>query len=152
MLTRFRPYVAPAYLFLCLLLGGSSQGVWGNMVLRLLALCVIAWALIDRHDEPLPRLVRQLLWIGGAAVLLAVLQMVPLPASTWTTLPGRDLVFEGYRLLGISPSAMSWSLAPFDTLETLLALLPAPGIFAAAIAFRQYSRAWLAARKYPASP
>lgn len=145
MLDRIRPFVAPAYLFFCLLLGGSSQGVWGNMILRLLALIIIAWALIERRDEPLPRAIRQLLWIGAAAVLLAALQMVPLPVSIWSAFPGREFVVEGYRLLGVNPAPMSWSLARFDTLETLLSLLPPAGMFAAVIAFRQCSRAGLSA-------
>ena len=33
---RLREAVVPAYLFLCLLLGGSSQGAWSNLVLQLL--------------------------------------------------------------------------------------------------------------------
>lgn len=144
MADRIRPYVAPVYLFLCLLLGGSAQGVWGNMILRLLALGIIAWALIERRDEPWPRSIRQLLVIVGAVVLLALLQMVPLPLSLWSALPGRELIVEGYRLLGVGPSSMSWSLAPYDTLEALLALLPALGMLIAVATFRSYSRAWLA--------
>lgn len=144
MADKIRPYIAPAFLFLCLLLGGSAQGVWGNMILRLLAPLIIAWALIERQDEPWPRSIRQLLVIVGAAVLLVLLQMVPLPVSIWSTLAGRDLVVDGYRLLGMGPSSMSWSLAPYDTLETLLALLPALGMLIAVVAFRRYSREWLA--------
>lgn len=140
----FRPYVAPAYLFLCLLLGGSSQGVWGNMILRLLALIIIAWALIERRDEPLPKAIRQLLWIAAASLLLAVAQMAPLPVSIWSALPGRGFVLESYKLLGLSPTVMSWSLSPYDTLDTLLALLPAFGMLTAVVAFHGYSRFWLA--------
>lgn len=52
MIERLRPYVAPAYLFLCLLLGGSAQGVWGNALLRLIAILIIAWALLERRQGP----------------------------------------------------------------------------------------------------
>ena len=67
---RLRPAVAPVYLFLCLLLGGSSQGVWGNAILRLLAVLLIAWAIVDRRDETVPRPVKQLLAIFAVSALL----------------------------------------------------------------------------------
>ena len=44
MSSRFREGLAPAYLLLCLVLGGSAQGIWANMVLQLLGIGVIAWA------------------------------------------------------------------------------------------------------------
>ena len=44
MVSRARQLVAPLYLFLCLIIGGSAQGIWGNMVLQLLGLAIIAWA------------------------------------------------------------------------------------------------------------
>lgn len=145
MIGKARPFIAPAYLFLCLLLGGSGQGVWGNMLLRLLALLISAWALIERRDERLPRPIWQLMLIGGAALVLALAQLLPLSVSAWSMLPGREFLVDGYRLLGLDPAPMSWSLAPYDTFETLLALLPPIGMLAATIAFRGYSRAWLAA-------
>ena len=143
MIAGIRLYVAPAYLFLCLLLGGSAQGVWGNAILRLLALFIISWALIEKRDERTPAGIRHLLWIGGAGVLLALIQLIPLPPSIWSSLPGRELVVEGNRILGIAPTRMSWSLAPYDTLEALLAMLPALGMLAATVAFRP-KPVWLA--------
>ena len=37
--SRLRDAIAPSYLFLCLLLGGSAQGIWANMTLQLVGLC-----------------------------------------------------------------------------------------------------------------
>ena len=45
--SRARAMVAPAYLFACLILGGSAQGVWQNMILLLAGLAIIAWAAFD---------------------------------------------------------------------------------------------------------
>ena len=67
MIDRLRPAIAPAYLFLCLLLGGSGQGVWANAFLRLAAIGIIAWALLEPRDWPLPRAIRQLLALIGLA-------------------------------------------------------------------------------------
>lgn len=142
---RLRPYVAPAYLFLCLLLGGSAQGVWGNAALRLIAIMIIAWALLDRRGGSLPRPVRQLLMLIGLAIAVALLQLVPLPVSIWASLPGHAELFDGFQLLGIEPGPVPLSLSPYDGVATLLALLPPLGMLAAMIGLRGYSTAWLAA-------
>jgi len=141
---KLRRGVAPAYLFLCLLLGGSSQGIWGNAILRLLALGIIAWALIEPREEGLPRAIKQLLWLIGLALLLALLQLVPLPVSLWSALPGREVVQRGYEVLGLALPDLPVSLSRYDTIETLLALLPPLGMFAAMVGLRSYSTAWLA--------
>ena len=145
MIGRLRPAVAPAYLFLCLLVGGSAQGIWANAWLRLAAIGIIAWALIERREEPLPRPVRQLLALIGLALVLAAVQLIPLPVSIWAALPGREPLFEGYRLLGIEPGPLPLSLAPYDSVSTLLTLLPPLGMLAAMIGLRGYSVSWLAA-------
>ena len=46
MIERLRPAVAPAYLLLCLLLGGSPQGMWGSAILQFLAVLLIAWGIM----------------------------------------------------------------------------------------------------------
>lgn len=144
-MARFRPGVAPAYLFLCLLLGGSPQGAWGNAILQLLAIAIIAWALLERGEEGLSRPAKQLLAIAVLAVLLVLIQLVPLPAGVWSGLPGREFVVRGFDLLGIAPGAMPISLSPYDSLATLIALLPPLGMLAATLILRAYSTIWLAA-------
>src|SRR5207302_7614479 len=48
---RMREAAAPLYLLLCLILGGSAQGIWANMVLQLLGLAMLAWAALAPVDE-----------------------------------------------------------------------------------------------------
>src|SRR5687767_234081 len=136
---RLRSSMAPAYLFLCLLLGGSAQGVWGNAVLRILAILIIAWVFIGRRDEGTPKALRHLLFLAGLALLVGTLQLIPLPVSLWTVLPGREPIANGLSLLGLPSGAMPVSLAPYETLSALLALLPPLGMLAAMIAFRGQS-------------
>jgi O-antigen ligase len=119
--------------------------MWGNAILQLLAVAIIAWALIERGDEPMPKSVRQLLAIVSVALLIVLIQLVPLPAGIWSALPGREFVEDGFRLLGIAPPAMPVSLAPHETQATALALLPPLGMLAATMGLRGYSTAWLAA-------
>ena len=145
MIERLRRHVAPAYLFLCLLLGGSAQGVWGNMALRLIAILIIGWALLDRKDAHQLRAAKQLLLLIGLAIALVLLQLIPLPSSLWAALPGRSRFAAGFELLGIDPATMPLSLDPYASLSTSLALLPPLGMLLAMIGLRGYSTAWLAA-------
>ena len=136
MMEKLRPAVAPAYLLLCLLLGGSPQGMWGNAFLRLLAVAIIAWALLDRREEGLGRPAKQLFGLVGLAVLLVLVQLVPLPSGIWSALPGRGFVVEGFELLGLAPPAMPISLSPYDSLEAVLSLLPPVAMLAAILVLR----------------
>jgi O-antigen ligase len=146
MIDRIRAYVAPAYLCLCLILGGSAQGAWGNAVLRMLAIVIIAWTLLDCRDrQPIPRALKQLFILIALALALGLIQLIPLPIEVWAALPGRWQFVEGFRLLGISPTSMPLSLAPYDTLGALLALLPPFAMLAVMVRFRDYSAASLAA-------
>ena len=61
MVSRLREGIAPVYLFLCLILGGSAQGIWANMVLQLLGIAILAWAALAPAGEPLFAPARQLL-------------------------------------------------------------------------------------------
>lgn len=140
---RLRPAVAPAYLFLCLILGGSPQGVWGNAILQLLAIAIISWALIEPRGEGLTRPVKQLAAMIISAILLVGIQLLPLPTGTWTALPGREFVVRGFDLLGRAPGAMPLSLSPYDSLATIVAVLPPIAMLAATLILRAYSTTWL---------
>jgi O-antigen ligase len=141
---RLRPFVAPTYLFICLLVGGSAQGAWGNAAIRLLAIFIIAWAVVESRRDSAPRAIKQLMMLIMLAIGLAVLQLLPLPMSLWSSLPGRAGLVEDFQLLGIEPQAMPMSLAPYASISTLLGLLPPLGMLAAMIWLRGYSAPWLA--------
>jgi hypothetical protein len=105
-----RELVAPAYLLLCLILGGSAQGVWGNMLLQLIGLVIIAWAAASIGNEPLAAPARQVLWLALAALVVVLMQLVPLPASVWPHLGTRAWISDGYPILGVAVPPMSLSL------------------------------------------
>jgi O-antigen ligase len=125
--------VAPAYLFSCLLLGGSVQGVWGNALLQIGAILIIGWWAVDPHARKMPANARPLAWLLGFGVLVAAVQMLPLPPGFWTGLPGREMVAEGRKLLGLEPEWSRISLAPYETMATLLYLLPPIALFVAVV-------------------
>jgi len=87
--SRARALVAPIYLFACLILGGSAQGIWQNMILQLAGVAIIAWAAFDGSGERLSLASRQLLLIAIGFILLVALQTIPLPPSVWATSTSR---------------------------------------------------------------
>ena len=143
MASRVREAVAPVYLFLCLIAGGSAQGVWANMLLQLLGLAIIAWAAVSRSDAVPAPPARQLLLIVLAALGLIALQLIPLPASVWPSLGGRHALADGYSTLGVPAATMSLSLSPYDSARTLLTLLPPLALLCSIVRLQAYRPSWL---------
>ena len=140
-----RQLVIPVYLFLCLLLGGSAQGVWGNMILQLLGVAIIAWALIERPPEKLVKPARQLLWLAAAAIALVLLQLIPLPPAIWTKLGGREAIADGYRILGLGVPALPASLTPYRTIDSLLSAIPPLAVVLGVVRLKAFRAAYAAA-------
>ena len=127
-----RLWVVPAYLVLCLVFGGASAaGLWANALLQLLAIPILFWALVDPGAEPMGRAARQLLALTALALVIVLVQLVPLPPSIWSSLPGREAVVEAYALVGRPLPWLPISLVPFGTLMALLWMLPALAVLLA---------------------
>ena len=136
--------VAPAYLFCCLVLGGSAQGIWQNMLLQLLGLAITAWAAAEFSEEPLPAPSRRLLLLVIAGVAVVALQLVPLPASIWAHGVRLRLAHD-YRLLGQPAPWLPISLTPYGSLSTLLCIIPPLAMFCAIVRLKAFRPSWLAA-------
>ena len=139
-----RSAVVPAYVLLCIVLGGSVQGVWGVAALQLLAIAIIGWSLLTKDALPLSAAAKALLVIASLTVLLIVVQLVPLPPAMWTALPGREHIAEGYRLLGQRSPSLPISLTPYDTASTALTLLPPLAVLTGMLVAGAYRASWLA--------
>ena len=145
MVNRSRELVAPIYLFLCLILGGSAQGIWGNMLLQLGGLAIIAWAAIAPSDEPLAPPARQLLVLAALGIAIVLVQLIPLPPSLWETIGGRRALAADYALLGLAPPSLPISLAPYKSLAALLGLIPSLAMLCAIVRLKSYRGSLLAA-------
>lgn len=130
-----RHLVVPAYLAACLVLGGASAaGFLANLALQLAALPLIAWGSWQLlQTGPGPQ-VRSAVILLGLIIGVALLQLVPLPPSLWTLLPGRGFVVENYLLIGVALPWLPLSLAPDDSVASLLWLLPAFAVFLGVVA------------------
>ena len=139
-----REAVVPLYLFACLLLGGSAQGIWANMLVQLVGVAVIAWAAMAPAGNPLVRSQHRLLLVAGAGLAVAAIQLVPLPATVWPQLGGRARIASGFEVLGMHIPALSISLAPYDSVAALFAFVPPLAILCAMMRLRAYRASWLA--------
>ena len=142
-MSNLRQAVAPAYLFLCIVLGGSAQGIFSNLALQLAGVAILAWAFLTPAPLKDSRPARQLGWLAAAAVALILLQLIPLPPAIWSYIPGRDVVVDGHRLLGQPLPWMPVSLAPADTIATAMALLPPLAMLALVVRLGAYRDSWL---------
>src|SRR3546814_2629986 len=85
-MARVREGLVPAYLLLCLILGGASAaGLWANMLLQLLAIPIILWSLLSRPETPLSPPARRLLLLAWLAVALVAVQLIPLRSEEHTS-------------------------------------------------------------------
>ncbi len=143
MASRGRQMVVPVYLFMCLLLGGSAQGIWANMFFQLIGVVIIAWAAAAAPAEPLTPSAKYVFLLVALGLLLVTLQLVPLPASTWAHFGGRGSIAEQYRILGIPTPERPLSLTPYATLSALLTLIPPLAVLCAMTRMRAYRSGWL---------
>ena len=134
--------VLPIYLFLCLLLGGSSQSA--SLALQIGAIGIIAWVVISTPPERSSE-GRGLMGLLTAVLVLIVIQIVPLPPAWWRNFPGREHVEAGYLLLEMQLPHLPISMTPHATLSALLFLLPPTAMVLAMLRLRGQRESWLIA-------
>ena len=139
-----RAAVVPLFLLACLLLGGSTRAAWPNMALQLGAIAILAWSALSARRMQSGLSGRSLTLLCAVMVALVVLQLIPLPPALWSALPGRNVVAQGYALLGQPLPWLPLSLAPYETMSSALWLLPPLAIVAAILRLGAYRELWLA--------
>jgi O-antigen ligase len=137
-----RHIAIPLFVLLCMLLGGSQQGIWRSFILQAGGALLIAWALLSaRRTSPTPA-GRGLLLLAGLWFLLVLLQLVPLPPALWTALPGRELVVQAFTLRGQPLPWLPLSLTPAETAEILPAMLVPLGVLAGMLLLGAFRSRW----------
>ena len=115
------------FLVLAVLLGGASgpgAGSIANAFLQILAVIFILYALWMGRKGRLPGEAKPLFWLAGLYFALVLVSLIPLPASLWQALPGRETVARGLALIGLRGASLPHSLDAQATLSSLPWLLP----------------------------
>jgi O-antigen ligase len=122
--------IVALFLILAVVLGGGgSPNPTTELLLELaFAACAGAWLwLIPGPLHSQARASRLVLLLVAAALIVPVVQLLPLPSSIWTVLPSRQDQVAALSLVGKEHSWRPISLSPSRTLASLLAIVPAAG-------------------------
>lgn len=129
---RIRAWSAAIFLGACLMLGGASgpgAGAVGNGLLQVAGVSLILLCLWTARDVRFSGSAKLLIGIVGTFLLLALLYLFPLPFTWWTALPGREPVAAAFHLAGIAPTTLPVSLAPQNSIASLMWLVPPTAMF-----------------------
>jgi O-antigen ligase len=135
----FLPYTS-FVVTLAMLFGGAGGEGWSDAVVQLAALPLLAWALFKLTPSQLDRGGQWALVLLCAILALPLLQLIPMPPSLWSGLPGRREIASAYEAAGMTLPWLPISLYPSVTFRGLLSLLPATAIFLAMLSLEQRSR------------
>jgi len=115
---------------LALVLGGSTrQAALGDAVIEIAALPLLGYALLTLRLADLPVGGRLAVVMAFAIIALPLLQLIPLPSTIWSHLPGRAQFAGTYEALGLSPAWLPVSLDPPGTWRSVMSLIPALSLF-----------------------
>jgi O-antigen ligase len=122
-------------IILSLLLGGGTRsGFLSDALLQLLTIPLLIVALsrlfdLRSHDIALSSPLIWALAFCGAIVVVPLVQLVPLPPSIWTHLPGRKPEIEAFELMGRNAPWMPISVSPDLTWQSAMSLIPPSAVF-----------------------
>jgi O-antigen ligase len=118
-----------SFVLLCLLLcvlwlaGGASRAdAPGQAVVQGAAWLLLIFAILF-GDRPSFRDTKPVLFLLAAAVLLVLLQLVPLPPEFWQALPGRGMLREAADASGQPQPWRPWSIVPGATASAASSLI-----------------------------
>lgn len=122
-----RPGLALVLLFILLAIltvggGASRPQVFGQVIVRWTAWLLLIVAILF-GTPPNIRAGRPVVLLLAAAVLLSLLQIVPLPPSLWMALPGRHLIIQAAAAVGEPQPWRPLSIVPAATINAAFSLI-----------------------------
>jgi len=138
-----------SWVLLCVLMatlvvaGGASRAdVSGQVVVRGVAwACLVVVALFGAR--PSLGHARPVLLLGGAALALALVQLVPLPPGLWQALPGHAMLAEAAAASGQAQPWRPWSIVPDATINAAASLVVPAAVLLLAAGLTERERSWL---------
>lgn len=143
---RATVFAAALLLVLAAALGGgaSQANALSLMSVELASLPLLFVSLYLTLAGAAPRGVRLPLALLGAVVAVPLLQLIPLPASLWTGLPGRGPVVDILAVAKLGRPPLPLSLTPAQTWRSAMALVPPAAMFLGALLLTEGQRRVLA--------
>src|SRR5262249_23234470 len=135
----FLPYTV-FVVTLAMLFGGAGDYGWSDAIVQLAALPLLAWALFKLTPSQLGRGGHWAIGLLCAIFAWPLLQLIPMPPSLWSGLPGREEIASAYEAAGMTLPWLPISLYPSAPWLGLLGLLPATAIFLAMLSIERRSR------------
>lgn len=133
-------WLVPAFLSLCIMLGGASAaGYLANAGLQLCGIGLLLIAFLSRNEAGVSYHDRSLLLVLILAFLLVALQVLPLPVGLWRSLPGREQILSPLVSAGTAFPFGFVSLIPHESLKSAVWLLPPLGVL---FVMLRNSRVW----------
>jgi len=118
-------WLAMAFVVLALVFGGGgSAAPVSELAVELIAAAIAAIWLWITSGKGAGSLDRRTCLLATTIVAVPLVQLVPLPPSLWTSLPGRQAEHDVLALAGATQAWMPWSVAPTRTLASLLSAGP----------------------------
>src|SRR5262249_10941300 len=124
----FLPYTSFVFI-LAMLFGGAGSYGWSDAIVQLAALPLLGLALFKLIPSQLDRGGRWAFVLLCAIFTCPFLQLIPMPPSLWSGLPGRGEIASAYEAAGMTLPWLPISLYPPATWLGLLSLLPATAVF-----------------------
>jgi O-antigen ligase len=132
------PFATATVFLLALVLGGGTQqGFWSDTIIQLASLLLLGLVFLSPNLMQVPR---EPVFVLCVLVALPLVQVIPLPPTLWTALPGREEIVRGYSAANMSLPWLPISLAPNMTWRSVLSLLPVVAVFLAMLCIPQRSR------------
>ncbi|MFN2099296.1 O-antigen ligase family protein [Altererythrobacter sp. MF3-039] len=131
---RARFWILAVFLFGVALLGGSSRAdSLATLIIRPLSFIVIAYAVLIIGRDQLSSIRIPLALLFGLSGL-AALQLLPLPPSIWSELPGRAEILEMYHVAEMTPPWLPLALSPSRATNALMSMsIPLAGLLLFAV-------------------
>ena len=146
-LLRLKPSLSSillaSFLGVLWLAGGTSRAdALGQVVVRSAAWIALIVVILF-GSRPSFREAKALLIFLAAALLLTLLQLVPLPPDIWQALPGRNFFAEAAAASGQAQPWRPWSLVPGATINAASSLIVPIVVLVLIMGLKETERSWL---------
>lgn len=125
------------------LAGGASRGdALGQVVVRGGAWVLLAATILFGERASFTR-EKPVLLLLLAALLIALLQLVPLPPGVWRALPGREALVQASVVAGEAQPWRPWAIVPGAAVNAASSLIAPFVIFLLVAGLKEEERSWL---------